>query len=57
MERILGNMAWSRSIMKGMSAKRRSSHNQTIISEEIFEKARVFRSKKKLEGTIGKQTF
>ena len=51
-ERILGNMAWSRSIMKGMSAKRRSSHNQTVISEEIFEKARVFRSKKKLEGTI-----
>ena len=45
-------MAWSRSIMKGMSAKRRSSHNQTVISEEIFEKARVFRSKKKLEGTI-----
>ena len=40
-------------MMKGMSNKRRASHNQTMISEEIFEKARVFRSKRKLEGTIG----
>lgn len=34
-----------------LKSNRRPS-NHTVISDEIFEKSRVFRSKKKLEGTI-----
>ena len=48
LERVLSTISWSRSAMK----KKRRQSNHTIISDEIFEKARVFRSKKKLTGTI-----
>ena len=44
-EKILSQAKWSK------SGKRRQS-TQSVLSDEIFEKARVFRSKKKLEGTI-----
>ena len=52
LEKVLSGIAWPKYNLPAFMSTKRKSSNHSVISDEMFEKARVFRSKKKVVGTI-----
>ena len=52
LDKVLSGIAWPKYNLPAFMSNKRKASSHSVISDEMFEKARVFRSKKKLVGTI-----